>query len=171
MDTRALWRVRRQQEARVLIASTPGVLLLKRPYPPVWEMPGGAIEPDESPEEAAVRETEEETGLRVELTGLVGTFRRSGWLGGTVYLYRARPVGGRPLANAEEAHHLAYFPAGAAIRLMLPWHRPYWARVDAAPTEAVTPQHIRTIDVLVMLALMVGYHLGLLRDPVGQPPA
>lgn len=164
-----MWRGRRQEEARVLVTTPQGVLLLKRPNPPVWEMPGGAIEPDESPAEAAVRETAEETGLQVEITGLVGTFRRSGWLGGTVYLYRAAPVGGRPVANEEEAHHLAYFPAGMAIRLMLPWHRPYWARVDAQPTDEVTAQPVRTVDVLVMVALTLGYHLGLLRDPVGQP--
>ena len=170
MDTRALWRERRQEEVRVLVTTPRGILLLKRPYPPVWEMPGGGIDPDESPADAAVRETEEETGLRVELTDRVGTFRRSGWLGGTVHLYRARPIGGRPMANAYEAQRLACFPAGLAIRLMLPWHRPYWARIGAGPTEEVTPQHIRTIDVLTMLALMAGYHLKLLRDPVGEPP-
>jgi len=165
-----MWRRLSQDEVRVLVVTARGVLLLKRPVPPVWEMPGGAIEPGESPADAAVRETAEETGLQVELTGQVGTFRRSGWLGGTVYLYRARPVGGRPMANGEEARHLAYFPAQLATRLMLPWHRPYWARIDARPTDEVTPQLVRTADVLVMLAMAVGYYLGLLRDPVGQPP-
>lgn len=170
MQTRALWRDRRQREVRVLVSTAEGVLLLKRPYPPVWEMPGGGIEAGESPEQAAVRETEEETGLRVELTHLVGTFHRSGWLGGTVYLYRAIPVGGVARMSASEAHAMAFFPAHLAIRLMLPWHRLYWARVDAGASEEATAQRVRTIDVLEMLALMVGYRLGLLRDPVGQPP-
>jgi 8-oxo-dGTP diphosphatase len=38
----------------------------------LWALPGGAIEADESPEEAAVRETLEETGLKVEATRLIG---------------------------------------------------------------------------------------------------
>lgn len=154
----------------MLVRTPAGVLLLKRPYPPVWEMPGGGIAAGESPAAAAVRETEEETGLRVELTDRLGTFRRSGWLGGTVHLFRARPIGGRPTANAREAQRLACFPPQQAIRLMLPWHRPYWARADAGPTDEVTPQHVRTADVLAMLALAAGYHLRLLRDPLGAPP-
>jgi 8-oxo-dGTP diphosphatase len=37
-----------------------------------WQFPAGAIEAGESPEEAAVRETLEETGLKVESASLIG---------------------------------------------------------------------------------------------------
>ena len=40
-----------------------GKVLLVRDVDPTFMMPGGAIEPGESPEEAAVRELREETGL------------------------------------------------------------------------------------------------------------
>jgi 8-oxo-dGTP pyrophosphatase MutT (NUDIX family) len=36
----------------------------------LWQTVGGAIEPDESPLDAALRETAEETGLRVQVTGI-----------------------------------------------------------------------------------------------------
>lgn len=38
----------------------------------MWQFPAGAIEAGESAEEAAVRETEEETGLTVEAVKLLG---------------------------------------------------------------------------------------------------
>ena len=39
-----------------------------------WTTPGGAVEPEESPAEAAVREMWEETGLLVELQGIIGLY-------------------------------------------------------------------------------------------------
>ncbi|GGC06703.1 NUDIX hydrolase [Cellulomonas carbonis] len=40
---------------------------------PRWTMPGGGLDPGETPQQAAVREVEEETGYVVELDALIGT--------------------------------------------------------------------------------------------------
>ncbi len=45
------------------------VLLVKAAYRWSWGMPGGLMDAGESPEDAAVRETREETGLDIELVG------------------------------------------------------------------------------------------------------
>lgn len=50
------------------------ILLVRQRDGDVWSTPGGAIEPDESPVDAVIRETWEETGLTVEPVRLIGAF-------------------------------------------------------------------------------------------------
>ena len=61
--------------AVVLFDDSLRVLLVRQNYGSrLWGIPGGAIEPGESPQEAAVREAREETGLGVRLDYLVGAY-------------------------------------------------------------------------------------------------
>ncbi|MEU6138070.1 NUDIX domain-containing protein [Nocardioides sp. NPDC047086] len=48
------------------------ILLIRRDDNGNWSMPGGAMDPGESLTDCAVRETLEETGITVAVTGLVG---------------------------------------------------------------------------------------------------
>ncbi len=58
------------------------LLLLYREDEEHWEVPGGKVEEDESPTEAAVREAKEELGIEVELEKpfFSGEFQHSGEL-------------------------------------------------------------------------------------------
>jgi len=52
-----------------------GVILIERRNPPYgWALPGGFVDYGESVEQAAVREAREETGLDVQLQGLLGVY-------------------------------------------------------------------------------------------------
>ncbi|NNF51861.1 MAG: NUDIX hydrolase [Gammaproteobacteria bacterium] len=55
-------------------ADSPVVLIERRNPPEGWALPGGFVDVGESPEAAARREAMEETGLSVELTGLLGCY-------------------------------------------------------------------------------------------------
>jgi 8-oxo-dGTP diphosphatase len=46
----------------------------KEPYKGLWQIPGGFIELDETPQQAIEREIAEETALRFELGPLIGVF-------------------------------------------------------------------------------------------------
>ena len=58
------------------------VALVRRGRPPAygeWSLPGGAVEPGESLEEAVVREVAEEIGLKVEVEEVVAVLDRIFW--------------------------------------------------------------------------------------------
>ena len=50
------------------------VLLMRQTEGGRWSLPGGMIEPMESPSDAVVREVYEETGIHMRILGIVGVF-------------------------------------------------------------------------------------------------
>jgi 8-oxo-dGTP pyrophosphatase MutT (NUDIX family) len=84
----------------------------------VWVLPGGLIEPAETPADGAVRETWEETGLIVELTGILGVYGgkelivdyangdRASYVG---TVFRGVITGGTMRPDGEEILDLRYF--------------------------------------------------------------
>jgi len=84
----------------------------------IWVMPGGLIEPREQPSDAAVRETWEETGLIVELTGILGVYGgpelvidypngdKASYI---ATIFRGRIIGGQMKADGEETLDVRYF--------------------------------------------------------------
>jgi 8-oxo-dGTP diphosphatase len=59
-----------------------------------YTFPGGALEPGESPLDAVIRETREETGVTVEIDHVVGIYRLVGGL--AVFLFRCSLEDGEP---------------------------------------------------------------------------
>ncbi|MFV8251119.1 NUDIX domain-containing protein [Bdellovibrio bacteriovorus] len=55
----------------VLLFSEDKILILKPTYKDHWLLPGGVIDLNESPREAAIREVHEELGLQVEIKQLL----------------------------------------------------------------------------------------------------
>lgn len=89
--------------AAALIDGEGRVLLQQRPaggsMPNLWEFPGGKIEPGERPEQALVRELEEELGIEVDAAALSPTAFASAELGERhllLLLYACRSWRGTP---------------------------------------------------------------------------
>ncbi len=90
-----------------------------------WDIPGGHIEPGESPEQAAIRETLEEAGVLVEPVQLIGTqelevfgqLPRDGWIHpiSAQVFYFCRVIEILPFIPTEEALDRGFF-APADIR-------------------------------------------------------
>lgn len=65
------------------------ILLIRRGIDPgkgKWALPGGFMEEDESPQEAVLREIEEEIGIKGELAGLIGVYRTKSELYGPIII-------------------------------------------------------------------------------------
>lgn len=102
--------------AAVLIEKDGQLLLLRRAQPPwqgSWNLPAGYLEVDETPEQAAVREVREETGLDVEIDRLLGNyfFDDDPRGNGLLVVFAGHSVGGRLIGSAESLGH-AYFSPG-----------------------------------------------------------
>jgi len=85
-----------------------------------WAVIGGAIEPDESPQTAAVREAEEEAGVTVRLGTLLGvlggpefrlTYPNGDQTSYVSVLYEAEVVAGEPTPDGDETLEARWWPA------------------------------------------------------------
>jgi 8-oxo-dGTP diphosphatase len=60
-----------------IIVGNQGLLLTRRDKDPakgLWSIPGGVVEVGETKEQAILREVEEETGIKVEVREMIGTY-------------------------------------------------------------------------------------------------
>lgn len=108
----------------VLLAEQDGALLL----------PGGGVDPGETPIRALHREVWEETGWRIGRPQRLGAFFRYGWLVEERYharkialIYAARPI--RALGPPQE-----------------PDHRPVWVEAGLAPSMLAVEGEARALE-------------------------
>ena len=99
--------------AAVLVEQDGQVLLVRRinvPQQGKWTLPAGFVEADEDPQQAAVRECLEETGLHVRITGLLDVlFGLEHPRGASiVILYRGEVLGGS-LSPKDDADAVGFF--------------------------------------------------------------
>jgi 8-oxo-dGTP pyrophosphatase MutT (NUDIX family) len=103
------------------------ILMQRRADNDLWALPGGTMDLGESIAQTAVREVREETGLDVEISGLVGVYTDPRHLieysDGEVrqqfnICFTARVRGGE-LARSDESTDLRWVPAGALDNLAI----------------------------------------------------
>lgn len=111
------------------------ILLMERANGTGWCLPCGWLEPNESPAEAAVRETWEETGLHIRILRLVDVLtRKSSAVNGpftTISVVYLCEINGGELRLSHEGHALRYWN----IDEMTQWHATHENHARAAHAE------------------------------------
>jgi ADP-ribose pyrophosphatase YjhB (NUDIX family) len=115
-----------------------------------WQLPGGFIEPDETIEQAVVREVQEETSVSAEVEAVLGLRSRydpeSG--NGIYVILLLRPVSGEPEADGREVDYAGYFTLDQ-IRQLSPLPPVNWEiaqRVLSADRRLLNPKPLTNLN-------------------------
>ena len=142
--------------AAVIHDTEGGVLLQRRSDGGLWSLPAGAIDPGEAPAEAIVRETLEETGLRVRPRRVLGVFGGSAGFrhrypnGDEVeylcVLFSCDVLGGTLGGRDDETIELRYFGREAMPALSIGYPRDvFWRSEEEAYFQGLDSwQNIKT---------------------------
>ncbi|MBU0906106.1 MAG: NUDIX hydrolase [Firmicutes bacterium] len=123
--------------ATIVINDKNEILLIKDPRRG-WEMPGGQVEEGESLQDAAIRETKEESGIDIEVTKFCGVFQNvSGSICNTLFL--ATPIGGE-LTTSLESLEVGFFPIQQALE-MVTWKN-FRQRIEYCINDELQPFYI-----------------------------
>ncbi len=150
-DTDAPKPTSRQPSASAVVRDRDGrVLMLRRVDNGLWTIPTGRLKMNETISQCAIRECLEETGIEIEVTGLVGVFSDpvhviAYYRGENLHEVRqpvnvclhARPTGGNLTSSHDEASEVHWFGSDALNTLDI--HRAIRRRVTHALTDGVQP--------------------------------
>ena len=93
----------------VMIRNEGSILLVHQRRAGCWSLPGGKMEPGESFDQAATRETREETGLDVRLGRVVGLYSQPAD-DELIITVEAEVIGGAWHHETDEITDCTYFP-------------------------------------------------------------
>lgn len=128
------------------------VLLIKRRDIPVWVLPGGGLDPGESPMEGTVREMLEETGIEVSIVRKVAEYLPVNKMTQLSHLFECQIEKGSPQIGAE-TQGVAFFPLQKLPVLPPPYEG--WIRDAAANHPTPLCKKIEGVSYWVLVKLLI----------------
>jgi 8-oxo-dGTP diphosphatase len=139
-DSFVLWHDPKVTTA-VVVEVDGGIVLGRRSIEPgygLWCLPGGFVNDDEDPADAATRECLEEISAQVELTGLLGVYHiaKTGAPSMVGISYRGRLIDGERIAAGAEMLEVDVFQLESLPPLAFPSHERLLAEYLKSPARA-----------------------------------
>ena len=140
------------------------ILLVKREDFRVWALPGGGIEPGETYEQAAIRETHEESGYEIAIDCLVGRYWHPQALrsGDLRHLFEGHVIGGAPIADGPETRGVGFFQIDALPPRTTPWVKTFIADALANPPTLI--ERTQYLSLWMVVLIRVGLVLRVFRN-------
>ena len=129
------------------------VLLIKRRDVPVWVLPGGGIDPGETPEIAVVREMKEETGFEVKIVRQVAEYLPINKLTQVSFFYECEILSGEK-TTGDETKDICFFSTEKLPKQMPP---PFedWIKDALLEQTNVIRKEIRGVTYWVLIKLLL----------------
>lgn len=137
------------------------VLLIKRRDVPVWVLPGGGIEKDESPENTCIREVLEESGFQIRIEKKVGEYTPKNSLTTFTHLFRGEVVSGKAQLS-NETQEVRFFPLDKLPKLLPPPHDE-WITEAALSQDSLIKRELTNITYGLLLKKFFSHPLLVLR--------
>ena len=128
------------------------ILLIKRRDIPVWVLPGGGVDTGESPEAAACREMEEETGYEVKIVRKIAEYTPTNRLAKLTHFYEVEVHGGAPKTGAE-TRAVDFFELDQLPILPPPYKQ--WIADATARHEAVLKKPVEGVNYATLVKLLI----------------
>lgn len=112
------------------------VLLVKRRDVPVWVLPGGGVDPQELPSDAAIREVYEETGCSVTIVRHAAIYTPVNRLANLTYVYECQVQEGN-LTISAETQDVAFFDLNKLPASFFFIHRDWLNEVLNSPCQTI----------------------------------
>jgi 8-oxo-dGTP pyrophosphatase MutT (NUDIX family) len=132
------------------------ILLIKRRDIPVWVLPGGGIDPGESPEKAACREMEEETGIQVKIIRKIAEYSPTNRLAKLTHFYEVEVIQGLPKIGAE-TRAVEFFEFDQLPILPPPYR--YWIADAVKRHPEMLKKNVEGVNYLTLLKLLIQHPL------------
>lgn len=137
------------------------VLLIKRRDVPIWVLPGGGVDPGETPENAVLREILEETGVLAKVARQVALYTPLNRLTNHSYLFECKTISGE-LTTGAETQEVRFFPLERLPSPCFFLHQ-QWIEDAKIPSQHILEKPLTQVTYLNLLKYFLAHPMQVIR--------